>query len=240
MNLAILFSIGLGLSYLLNREKDNSIKPIIKSPNKIDLGNNLFGYPRIQIEDRNQKAPLIIVLHGRGSDETGLQKIIPKDIPARVIFLRGQIDGKPGRYFFNARLAGPKEDLKNDLEEAGVILDEAIKKLTQIYPTSKVILFGFSQGAALSLYMGALGSANDIIAFSGSLSDNIYPISSHNTNIYMWHGTKDKIVPYELGKETADAFENAGYDTIFVSGQGKDHILPPKNIVSNFFKEVLK
>lgn len=233
MNYLTLLGFGLGLSFFLSQ---NVINPIVKSPSKIDLGNGLLGYPRIQIEDRKQLAPLVIVLHGRGSDQTGLQKVIPKNIPARVIFLRGQIDGKPGRYFFNARLAGPEKELKSDLESAGLILDEAINKLTQIYPTNKIILFGFSQGAALSLYMGSIGVVDKVIAFSGSLPSSLFPQQKQNTQILMWHGNSDKVVPYKLGQNTADAFENAGFLTEFITGDSKGHVLPPDDVVNKYFK----
>lgn len=236
MNYLTLLGIGIGLSFLLSQ---NIINPIVKSPSKIDLGNGLIGYPRIQIEDRKQLAPLVIVLHGRGSDQTGLQKVIPKNIPARIIFLRGQIDGKPGRYFFDARLAGSEDELKNDLEKAGLILDEAINKLTQIYPTNKIILFGFSQGAALSLYMGSIGAVDKVIAFSGSLPNNLYPDQKQNSQILMWHGNSDKVVPYNLGENTANAFENAGFLTEFITGEKKGHILPPKDVVDKYFKIVI-
>lgn len=236
MNPLILLTIGLGLSFYLSQ---NISAPIIKSPTKIDLGNGLYGYPRIQIKDRGQIAPLVIVLHGRGSDQTGLQKVIPKNIPARIIFLRGQIDGKPGRYFFTARLAGPENELKFALENTGLILDEAITKLTQIYPTNKVILFGFSQGAALSLYMGSIGAVDSVIAFSGSLPSNLYPQQKQNTNILMWHGNSDKVVPYNLGENSANAFRNAEFSTKFITGKNKGHILPPKDIVEKYFNIVL-
>jgi predicted esterase len=236
MNYLTLLGFGIGLSFFLSQ---NITSPIVKSPLRIDLENGLVGYPRIQIEDRNQLAPLVIVLHGRGSDQTGLQKVIPKNIPARIIFLRGQIDGKPGRYFFNARLAGPENELVKDLEKAGLILDEAINKLTQIYPTNKIILFGFSQGAALSLYIGSVGIVDSVIAFSGSLPSNLFPNQKQNTKILMWHGNSDKIVPYKLGQNTADAFKNAGFLTEFITGNSKGHILPPNDIVNKYFKIVI-
>lgn len=231
MNYLILLSIGLGISYFI---KDKS-KPVMKSPKKIDLGNGLFGYPRIQIEDHGQPAPLVLVLHGRGSDETGLQKVIPKDIPARVIFLRGQIDGKPGRYFFTPRLGGPEKELKEALEESGLIIEEAIEKLLKIYPTNEVTLFGFSQGAALSLYLGSTGKVDKVIAFSGSLPSNLYPQQSQDTEILMWHGDNDKIVAYNEAEKTANAFKNVNFLNEFITGKGNGHILPPKPVVEKYF-----
>jgi predicted esterase len=235
MNSIFLLSLGIGLSLFLAQGYNSSII----SPSKINLENNLYGYPRIQMKDVGQKAPLIIVLHGRGGNEKALQNVIPKNLPARIIFLRGQINEKTGNYFFKSRVAGPENKLKEDLENSGLILDEAITKLTQIYPTNKVILFGFSQGAALSLYMGSIGAVDNVIAFSGSLSKNLFPAKQQNTQILMWHGTNDKVVPFKLGKDTKEAFENMGFSTEFIVGKNKGHILPPKDVVEKYFKMTL-
>lgn len=234
MNPLLLLISGLGVAYFLTVSS-----ALTTSLSKINLDNGLVGYPRIQLKNPNQIAPLIIVLHGRGSDEKGLQNVISKDIPARIIFLRGQIAGETGRYFFMPRLAGPEKDLKTGLEQAGSILKQGIQKLMQIYPTNKVILFGFSQGAALALHLGSIGAVNDVIAFSGSLPSNLYPKQNKNTQILMWHGTSDKVVPFELGEKTASAFENAGFSTEFNIGENKGHILPPAEIVKEYFRLVL-
>lgn len=233
MNPLILLSLGLVLSLYLSKDTNS---PIIKSPNKIDLGNNLFGYPRIQIQDKGQQAPLIIVLHGRGGDETALQSVIPKNIPARIIFLRANLKG---RLFFEPRLADDESILKPAIEKAGQTLVEGINRLLEIYPTNKIILFGFSQGGALVEYMATLKGIDGAISFSGGLSSNLYPQQKQNTKVRIWHGNNDKVVPYNLDYETYLAFKDLYYDVKFETGNGKGHILPPKNIVEQWFKEVI-
>lgn len=235
---AVAFMLFLGQSN--DPKQSNTLPP---NYNEIDLGNGLIGFPRIQIEEKGQKAPLMIVIHGRASNEKQLQDVVPKDLKARVIFLRGQIPGEvnpKGRFFFLPRLKDAEDKVGPAIQEAGKIVDNGIKKLLSIYPTSKVIILGFSQGGAMSLYLGSLGKYNTAIGFSGSLPSNLFPKDKKPTRILMWHGDKDSTVPYELGKDTADAFVNSGYLTEFITGEGKSHIFPPKSILNKYLEIAFK
>ncbi len=197
----------------------------------IDLGNQISAFPRIQIQDYGQKAPMIVVIPGRNASEIQLQSVISQDLKARVFFLRSE---KENRLFFKSRLKYDEDILTPDLTEARKEIEEGIDKLLKLYPTNNLIVFGFSAGSALALTYGLTGKANSVLAFSGSLPSTMWPKQKNNTKILMWHGNLDTTVPFQLGVDTALAFEKAEF---FVEFKEKEntHIIPPKEVVKEYF-----
>lgn len=206
---------------------------------EIKLNNNLVAFPRIQINDTGQKAPMIIVLHGRNGDELSLQKYIPKNLPARVFFIRGQIPTDSGNLFYLNRLKDDPNIVGPQIKAAGKILNTGIETLLKKYPTNKLIIFGFSQGAGLALHMGSVSKADSIISLAGSLPSNLYPSQSFDTKISMWHGRKDKTVPFDLADNTYKYLYNKGFDVDFEIGENKYHSVAAPEIIDKFLKEAL-
>ena len=222
----------------LNSKQSNNTKlsSTEKIPPKvIDLGNQISAFPRIQIKDFGQKAPMVVVIPGRNASEIQLQSTIPSDLKARVFFLRSE---KPKRLFFEPRLKYEEEIVAPALKEAGKEVEEGIAKLLKLYPTNNLIVFGFSAGSALALTYGLTGKANTVMGFSGALPSTLWPKSKNNTKILMWHGNLDTTVPYELGLNTAKAFEDAGFFTLFKEKKNS-HITPPKEVVKEYFEIAL-
>lgn len=238
MNLPlILTSVVLGVSLFLTPAPLSSNQNAAKI---IDLGNGLKALPRFQNIKNNEKAPLVIVLHGREGSEKGLLDIIPKNISARIFFLRGQIKHSDGGYlFFKPRLKEDSSIVSPAIEESATVIIKGLNKLLLTYPTSKVIVFGFSQGATISLYLGSIGISDISIAFSGALPKDLYPEQSQDSKIYIWHGTKDVTVPEKLDFETYKAFENQGFDVTYKTKK-VSHVFPPQDVVKEYFNEALK
>lgn len=237
------------LFYVINSSKvskssskysNTKINKIPPNLNCIDLGNNLLAFPRMQLPDgdseidNGQKLPMIIVLHGRGGNETSLQNAIPKDIIARVFFIRANTKNN---LFFIPRLKDKEEIVAPVIEEAGEDLLEGIDMLLGIYPTSKLILFGFSQGSALVTQAGKtnFNIPTYVMAFSGSLPSLLYPTQVNSNKYYFYNGSLDTTVPFQLGVNTFNAFKQKGFDAIFRETKNS-HIYPPKKYVQEFFK----
>lgn len=222
----------LAASYFLfnNKTETKSVKTI--TPLKIELNDNLSAFPRIQITDSGQKAPMIIVLHGRNSNELALQEFIPKDLPARIFFMRGQIPTNTGNLFYLNRLKDDPEIVGPQIKAAGKILDRAIDTLLKKYPTSKLIILEFSQGAGLALYMGSIGKADSIISLAGTLPISLYPEQAFDT--------KDKTVPFELANNTYKELYNKGFDVEFQIGENSYHSLPQQYVINEFLEKALK
>lgn len=168
-----------------------------------------------QANSTSQDKPLIIFLHGSGSNEDDLFDI--KDqLPTEYTFLsaRAPLEVEPGSYqWFNKKAGngeydGETDDLKNSEE----MITDFIVKATEKYHTQpgKVFLVGFSQGAIMS-YEVALRHP-DIVRGIAALSGKILPVLKSELKpsqrfkpleVFIGHGTADQKVPY-VGATDAD------------------------------------
>lgn len=243
MNPLFLLSLGLGAALLLTPSAVSSKQ---SAPDKVEIAplisfsSGLKALPRFQNVSSDQKAPLVIVLHGRGGYEKALLSTIPTNFSARVFFLRGQLKNPAGGYlFYNRRLKENSPELAEEIIDASTDVMSAINYLVNEYPTSKVIIFGFSQGAAISLYIGSIGESSSSIGFSGALPKYLFPEQSQPSKIFIFHGTNDAVVSEKLDGETAKAFEKQGFDVSYKT-RTVGHVLPPKDLVKEYFNEALK
>lgn len=85
-------------------------------------------------------------------------------------------------------------------------------------PTHRIVLAGFSQGAAMTLVTGLRypHKLAGLLALSGYLpiADTVFSESTpvnQDTSIFQAHGTEDPVVPFQLGTETRDALRSHGY-----------------------------
>ncbi len=86
--------------------------------------------------------------------------------------------------------------------------------------TENIFLAGFSQGGAIALHTGLRHPAKlgGIIALStylplaASLSQEV-SLSATKTPIFFGHGRHDPVVPYALGKQSADKLKQHGFQT---------------------------
>lgn len=143
-----------------------------------------------------------------------------------------------------------KQDLKgflNSIETIKSLINEQIE--LGINP-SRIIIGGFSQGAALALATGALSPVKlgGIIGLSG-----FCPISSHieksfssanlATPFFQGHGTVDPMVNFSVGKESSEFYKKIGFTNYtFNSYPGVAHSADEKelNDVQVFINDVLK
>lgn len=88
-------------------------------------------------------------------------------------------------------------------------------------PSSRIILGGFSQGGAVSLFAGITGA----FKLAGIIGMSSYmPLDSklsqyleksdlnRETPIQMCHGSADSVVPTALGKESHEMLKKLGFD----------------------------
>jgi predicted esterase len=96
---------------------------------------------------------------------------------------------------------------------------------TKGIPSERIILGGFSQGGAMSLFSGltAPSRLGGIVGLSCYmlLSDKIKDLTveagnmNKETKIFMGHGDADMVVKYQFGKMTADVLKDMGYQVDF-------------------------
>lgn len=184
----------------------------------------LIQEPAIKLE----KNPLIILLHGYGSNEEDLFSFAP-ELPKEyyVISVRAPFDLQPYGHAWYAIHFDADENKFSDNDEAresvkliASFIDEMIAK----YPidTDNINLIGFSQGAILS-YATALTYPEKIakvVALSGYLNLDIVPENIDKKAIahlkfFISHGTVDQVIPVDWARKAKPALEALGLDVTY-------------------------
>ncbi len=103
-----------------------------------------------------------------------------------------------------------------------------IEALIAAEPAERIILAGFSQGAAMALQVGLRHQSKiaGILLMSGYLmeSEEHQPPASQGTlPIAILHGTADEVVSFEAAETAMQSLEKAGYKPTFKSYAGLGH-----------------
>lgn len=180
--------------------------------------------PKIKLD----KNPLILLLHGYGSNEEDLFSFAT-ELPEEyyIISARAPYDMQYGAFAWYAINFDADENKFSDHEQAKVSRDLIagfIDELIQTYPidAQKVTLVGFSQGAILS-YAVALSypeKVQKVVAMSGYLNLEIVAedyLKNNFTNlkIFASHGTVDQVIPVEWARKTPAILENLGINITY-------------------------
>jgi predicted esterase len=120
--------------------------------------------------------------------------------------------------------------------------------------TRRVVIGGFSQGAALSIFAAHTypESLGGVVALSGYMTarkemDKHFEKANAATPLFMAHGTRDPVVPYQSGKDSFDLLVDtkrkhaaAAVDAVFETYQ-MEHTSNPKEMADlvKFLKKVL-
>ncbi len=160
--------------------------------------------------------PMLILLHGLGSNEQDLFSFAPLlDPKYLIISVQAPIAyGFGGYAWFNIDLTSgiPSANIQQVIHARRLLstfLDEMIK--TYQPDTEKVYLVGFSQGAIMSYAMAFSepGKISGIVAMSGYILREITPQVSYSPGlkrlkILATHGEYDQVLPIFLGRATND------------------------------------
>ena len=172
------------------------------------------------IKDKN---PLLLLLHGYGSNEEDLFSFA-SELPEEyyIISARAPYDMQYGSYAWYAMNFDADENKFSDLEQAKTsrdIISNFIDELIANYPIDKnnVTLIGFSQGTILS-YAVALSNPDKVqrvVAMSGYLNleivdENYLKNDLKSLKIFASHGTVDQVIPIDWARKAKPVLENLG------------------------------
>ncbi|WP_027137284.1 alpha/beta hydrolase [Gaetbulibacter saemankumensis] len=162
-----------------------------------------------------ENAPLLIMMHGYGSDENDLFSFA-SELPEElfIISVRAPFSMQPyGNAWYTINFDADRGKW-NDQKEAAASRDLIAKFIDEVvstYPVNKdnVTLLGFSQGSILS-YGVAFNypeKVKNIIALSGYIYKDILPddlkaLDYSNLNFYCSHGSVDQVIPVEWARQT--------------------------------------
>ena len=171
----------------------------------------LIKEPKIK-KDTN---PLLLLLHGYGSNEADLFSFAT-ELPENyyIISARAPYDLQHGSYAWYAINFDADENKFSDHEQAKVsrdLIGTFIDELVANFPIDKnsITLIGFSQGAILS-YGVALSNPKkikNVIGLSGYVSEPILKQGFENNDfstlgVFASHGTVDQVIPIEWARKS--------------------------------------
>ncbi|GAL65751.1 alpha/beta hydrolase [Jejuia pallidilutea] len=197
-----------------------------------------------------ENAPLLIMLHGYGSDENDLFSFaneLPEEL--LIVSVRAPYKMQPfGNAWYAINFDAEKgkwsdnEQAKQSVELIAKFIDE----VANAYNINKdsITLLGFSQGSILS-YAVALTypeKVKNIIALSGYINQDILPknLNEHdysNLDFYCSHGNADQVIPPDWARQT-QPFLNGLHIKNTYSEFPVGHGVAPQNFYE--FREWLK
>ncbi len=197
-----------------------------------------------------ENAPLVIMLHGYGSNEKDLIQIAPALRPEfRYISARAPQTMDFGMYgwfpidFTHSGITVDYSAAKKALELLIKFTGEIIRECRP--RGNKVFLMGFSQGAVMSYLMAfnAPELLHGVIALSGQLPETSQPLETAKNTLrklpfLVMHGIHDDILPIAKGR-AADAWLQQNVDDLTYREYPIAHQISDSGIVliSSWLKE---
>lgn len=177
---------------------------------------------------KQEKNPLLLLLHGYGSNEADLFSFA-SELPDEyyIISARAPYDLQYGSYAWYAINFDADQNKFSDFEQAKVSRDliaTFIDELIKTYPidVKNITLVGFSQGSILS-YAVALShpeKVKNVIALSGYISEPIFEENYKNNDfsnlsVFASHGTVDQVIPVEWARKTKPFLDDLGIESTY-------------------------
>ncbi|MFD1316671.1 alpha/beta hydrolase [Namhaeicola litoreus] len=174
------------------------------------------------------KAPLLLLLHGYGSNEKDLFSFA-SELPDELLIVSAQAPLSLGfdSYAWYTIHFDQNADKFSDIPEAKrslALIDTFIEEIKENYSVdeNKIFLLGFSQGAILSSAY-ALNHPDKtpyILALSGYLNtelidDNLDTEKIKKLDFFVSHGTVDQVIPVDWARKTPDILTSLKVPNIF-------------------------
>lgn len=183
--------------------------------------------PCIEINPTQPPVGSIIWLHGLGADGHDFVSIVSElNLPLRFVFPHAPMmpvtinNGYVMRAWYDIiSLNADRHADQLGIEASAEKLRALVAREEELgFPTEKIILAGFSQGAVIALttaltFPKTLGG---VLALSGYLSQaekimSIATVANQKTPIFLGHGKEDSIVPHLLGEQLYYLLETHQY-----------------------------
>lgn len=156
------------------------------------------------------RPPMLVLLHGLGSDEHDLAELAPYVDPRFLcVSVRAPLPHPPGWSWYpitftvNGELVADETLAPDSRDRIARFVDEAV----EAYGADpwRVYLLGFSQGASMALYAALTrpGIAAGVVVMSGRLVSSIeFETVPGNDGLPVLtvHGTHDPVLPVEQGR----------------------------------------
>jgi phospholipase/carboxylesterase len=185
----------------------------------------------IEVETAAKPNAAVIWLHGLGADGHDFEPIVPEIVrrgerawrfvfpnaPVRPVTING---GMSMRAWYDLKGLDRKaaEDVAGFRDTDAQIRRLIAKEAERDIPTQRIVLAGFSQGGAVSLYTAPRFPERlaGVMALSGYLPrESSFRAerapANNDTPIFMAHGQGDTVLPMSLGVQSRDFLKAQGY-----------------------------
>lgn len=185
----------------------------------------------VELESAPDPTWAVIWLHGLGADGNDFAPIVPelvrKSWPAvRFVFPHAPVravtvnNGARMRAWYDIK----DFDLVNRADESGVAesvlqVEALISRQIELgIPASRILLFGFSQGGAITLATGlrrreplaGLVALSSYLPMAHRAAEFVQPAAIKQP-LFMAHGSHDPVVPFQAGEHTAGILRWLGF-----------------------------
>jgi len=169
-------------------------------------------------------APLVVLMHGRGSDRFDLLGLAPAIAPGAVVVTpEAPWPGLPWGYgpgWAWYRFLGGNRPEPESFETSQRALAAFLEQVRGELPvaTGPLVLGGFSQGGvmAMAYALRSPGAVPRVMNFSGFLADHPTvrptPESVAGTRFFWGHGTMDPMIPFSFAVDGRRRLQDAGAD----------------------------
>jgi len=188
--------------------------------------------PCVEVQPAASPVASVIWLHGLGADGYDFEPIVraldlPPALPLRFVFPHAPMRpvtvnaGMRMRAWFD--IYGLTPDAR--LDEPGI--RDASRNIARLVarenergiPAQRVVLAGFSQGGAVALHAGLCASRppagmmglSTFVPLSESLTGD-HRAGAGDTPVFMAHGKRDEVVPYQWGEISMNYLKSIGYE----------------------------
>lgn len=200
----------------------------------------LFARVRPPLEQSEGEPPLILLLHGVGSNEEDLFPVAARMSPNAVVAsLRGPlVRGHHAYAWFTVRFTPTGAEIDaEELEASRARVAEFVRAAVERYAADpeRVYLVGFSQGAIMSLTLGLTEPAlvAGVVAMAGRIPAEVLPgLAGPNATaglpVYVAHGQRDEIIGVEEGRKARRILQEQRVALAYTEYPGVGHNLPPE------------
>ena len=192
-----------------------------------------------QPKKASQNPPMLLMLHGYGSNELDLFSFADElQDELLIISARAPYEMGMGGYAWYAIHLDAHNGKFSDVEQAKEsikTISSFVDELKSKYTPSKVFMLGFSQGAILS-YAVSLNNPkkiNHVLALSGYVNTDIISkeIKNISTDYYASHGTVDQVLPVDWARKSIPFLKSLNLDVEY-SEYPVGHGVSPQNFFS--------
>lgn len=201
------------------------------------------------VESKSEHKATIIWLHGLGADGHDFEPIVPQlrlddELGIRFIFPHAPImpvtinGGMQMRAWYDIKSADltQREDLATTKASAETIKRFIEAEIDSGIASEKIIIAGFSQGGAISLYTGlrfdkplaGILALSTYLPIKDSTESELHE-NNKSTPIMQMHGQFDPIIPMTTAKQSFDYMKQLGLD-IEWKDYRMEHSVAPEQI----------